>query len=73
MNSYGNLHGGAACGPNVPWEWRCRLLEIDDVAGVAAIYGGKPRPRREPATCLLYAPIEPPRASPPPPTKPAAA
>jgi hypothetical protein len=54
MNSLGSIHGGATCEPKLPWEWRCRLLEPDDVAGVAAVYGGTPHPVRTPATCPLY-------------------
>jgi hypothetical protein len=61
MNSRGSHRGGFMCEPRLPWEWRCRLLERDDVAGVAAVYGGRPRPAASPATCPLYSPISPPR------------
>ncbi len=54
MNSVGSMHGGAECKPQILWDWRCRLLEPDDVAGVAAVYGGHPRPPTEPELCPLY-------------------
>ncbi len=54
MNAYGNLHGGQECEPKLLWAWRCRLLEPDDIAGVAAIYGGKPRTTRKQPLCFLY-------------------
>ena len=60
MNSVGSMHGGAQCKPQVLWDWRCRLLEPDDVAGVAAVYGGQPRPPTEPELCPLYPAIGPP-------------
>jgi hypothetical protein len=60
MNPYGSMHGGSRCTPNDPWEWRCRILEPDDVAGAAAAYGGTPVPRRTPPTCPLYRAIAPP-------------
>jgi hypothetical protein len=60
MNESGSMRGGSKCGPNWRWEWRCRLLEPDDVAGVAAIYGGRPRPAATPAVCPLYAAIKTP-------------
>jgi hypothetical protein len=57
MNATGSMRGGSECSGRVPWLWRCRLLERDDVAGVAAAYGGRPRPVATPALCPLYAPI----------------
>jgi hypothetical protein len=60
MNSRGNFHGGSKCEPKLRWEWRCRLLEPDDVAGVAAAYGGRPRPPLTPPTCPIYSAIAPP-------------
>ena len=60
MNSLGNERGPALCTPVQRWEWRCRLLEHDDVAGAVAIYGGHPSVR--PATaCPIYPAIAPPR------------
>jgi hypothetical protein len=60
MNSLGNMQGGSKCEPKLPWAWRCRLLEPDDVAGVAAAYGGRPKPAKVPALCPLYRAIAPP-------------
>lgn len=57
MNATGSLRGGAECRGQLPWEWRCRLLERDDVAGVAAVYGGRPRAAVTPALCPLYSSI----------------
>jgi hypothetical protein len=53
MNAYGNMRGGSQC-PTELWAWRCRLLETDDIAGVAAIYGGTPKPQRANPYCPLY-------------------
>jgi hypothetical protein len=63
MNSTGNIHGGPRCSPRDPWSWRCRLLELDDIAGIAKVYGGKPRLPKGPATCPLYAAIGDPKVS----------
>jgi hypothetical protein len=38
------MRGGRECNPQPLWAWRCRLLEPDDIADVAATYGGTPRP-----------------------------
>jgi hypothetical protein len=43
MNSAGNLGGSRRCPPNLPWEWRCRLLETPDLLAAAKLYGGTPR------------------------------
>ncbi len=59
MNATASMRGGAEC-PIVAWAWRCRLLEEDDVAGAASIYGGKPRPPRADPYCPLYAAMRPP-------------
>jgi len=60
MNPSGNRRGPAACTPVEPWQWRCRLLERDDVTGAVALYGGAVRePRRRPG-CDLYGPLAPP-------------
>jgi hypothetical protein len=58
MNATGSMRGGSECSGRVPWVWRCRLLERDDVAGVAAAYGGRPRAVTTPALCPLYTPIQ---------------
>lgn len=47
------------CPAQAQWEWRCRILEPDDVAGAVRRYGGTRRPRPE-STCDVY------DASPPP-------
>jgi hypothetical protein len=60
MNSVGNALGPGKCPRVEPWEWRCRLLEHDDVAGAVALYGGRARPRPR-AACPLYAAIAAPR------------
>jgi Astacin (Peptidase family M12A) len=60
MNSVGSERGPFRCNPVERWEWRCRLLEHDDIAGAVAIYGG--RARVKPAVaCPIYAAIAPPR------------
>ncbi len=48
------------CPPNREWEWRCRLLERDDVRGVVKRYGGRVRRARTPAMCDFYVPEAPP-------------
>ena len=37
-----------------PWQWRCRVLERDDVRGAVRIYGGRVK-RRPRAVCDLFA------------------
>jgi hypothetical protein len=59
MNATGSMHGGAEC-PGVLSEWRCRLLELDDVAGVAKVYGGTPRAPTNPELCPLYPAVKAP-------------
>lgn len=61
MNAYGSLRGGKECQPSLPWAWRCRLLELNDVAGAAAMYGGAPRPVRSQPLCPLYGEMQPPQ------------
>jgi hypothetical protein len=41
MNPTGTWRGAKLCPPAEQWEWRCGLLEEDDVRGVVAIYGGR--------------------------------
>jgi len=64
MNPVGNRLGGRRCrsgqGASSLWEWRCRVLEQDDVRGAVSLYGGRVRPHGR-ATCPLYrqqAPLE---------------
>jgi hypothetical protein len=56
MNAYGTMQGGSRCTLE-RWAWRCRLLELDDVTGVAKIYGGTPFPVKANPYCPLYAAI----------------
>jgi len=62
MNSSGSYRGAAMCASGRDWEWRCRLLEGDDVRGIAALYGGAAKPDRRPSPlCPLYDSVTPPR------------
>ena len=61
MNPSGNHLGPSACNRAEPWEWRCRLLEHDDIRGAVAVYGGAARTPRAAPTCDLYRPIRAPR------------
>jgi hypothetical protein len=36
------------------WQWRCRLLERDDVRGAVRLYGGRVLPLPTPALCWKY-------------------
>lgn len=47
------------CPPNEQWEWRCRLLEPDDVRGAVRLYGGKAKPVQRKQMCDLYPPSPP--------------
>jgi Matrixin len=44
-----------------PWQWRCRVLERDDVRGAVRIYGGRVR-RRPTPVCDVFAPPATPAA-----------
>lgn len=44
------------------WEYRCRMLQRDDVRGAVRRYGGVVRPLRSPEICNFYAAIKPPPA-----------
>jgi hypothetical protein len=57
MNPSGSYRGSDRCPKSAPWEWRCRLLERDDVEGAVALYGGVVRKVRSPASCPFYEPI----------------
>ena len=59
MNTSAGRTGGAGCSLDRPWEWRCRILEPDDVRGAVAIYGGRARKARSPAGCPLYSAAPP--------------
>lgn len=41
MNPTGTWRGAKLCAPAEQWEWRCGLLEEDDVRGAVALYGGR--------------------------------
>jgi len=38
----------------LPWQYRCRVLQLDDLRGAARLYGGAPRPAPE-ALCPAWA------------------
>ncbi len=48
------------CSPPGAGEYRCRLLERDDVRGAVALYGGSVALRRGSSFCDLYPPVDPP-------------
>jgi len=54
MNPMTTLQGPARCGKAKLWQWRCRLLAADDVAGALALYGGVARARDGRSACDLY-------------------
>lgn len=60
MNPVNTLQGAARCGKAKLWQWRCRLLTADDVAGAVALYGGAARRQSGPSACDLYAGIQAP-------------
>jgi hypothetical protein len=60
MNASGDLHGGAECEPKPLWDWRCRLLEQDDIAGAVAVYGGFIHVPSGSPLCPLYPAIRQP-------------
>lgn len=41
MNPTGTWRGPKLCPTKESWEWRCGLLEEDDVRGAVALYGGR--------------------------------
>jgi hypothetical protein len=57
MNPVGTLQGPELCPKARRWQWRCRLLTADDVAGAIALYGGSATPQAGPRDCNLYAGI----------------
>ena len=54
MNPSGTVQGPDLCPKGRRWQWRCRLLTPDDVAGAIALYGGVAEPQRGPRDCDLY-------------------
>ena len=59
MNPSGNHLGPSRCERADHWEWRCRLLEHDDIKGAVAVYGGVVREPRADPNCDLYRPMGP--------------
>jgi hypothetical protein len=60
MNPATSQRGPTLCPQAAPWQWRCRLLAPDDVAGAIQLYGGTARPPHGPRDCDLYAAGRPP-------------
>jgi hypothetical protein len=58
MNPTGSWRGAKLCTSANPWEWRCDLLEYDDVRGAVALYGGKIVSTAH--NCSAYAPMSAP-------------
>jgi hypothetical protein len=56
MNTSGSYRGTYSCPKTKPWEWKCRMLEEDDIRGAVRLYGGVVRVRRQ-AACPIYAAI----------------
>ncbi|MBD0329354.1 MAG: matrixin family metalloprotease [Thermoleophilia bacterium] len=53
------IHAGSAlrwggCPRHRESQWRCRMVERDDLRRALRLYGGRPRPLREPAMCFKY-------------------
>ncbi len=57
MNPTDTLQGPGLCPHAEPWQWGCRLLTTDDVAGAIALYGGHVRLPSGPRVCDVYAGI----------------
>jgi hypothetical protein len=56
MNPTGSWQGATLCPSAERWQWRCGLLEHDDVRGVVALYGGWVATSGR--DCPLYAPMK---------------
>ena len=54
MNPVGTLQGPELCPKAQRWQWRCRLLTSDDIAGAVDLYGGEAAPPTGPSNCSLY-------------------
>lgn len=59
MNASMSSTRPARCPSQARWQWRCRILERDDVAGAVRRYGGTIAPR-PPELCDAYAAAPPP-------------
>lgn len=57
MNPSTTMQGPDLCAKGKPWQWRCKLLTKDDIAGAIALYGGALRGRPGPSDCDVYAGI----------------
>jgi hypothetical protein len=62
MNPSGTFRGPHDCPQAQRWQWRCRLLMPDDVAGAVDLYGGSAAPYRGGSDCDLYSGIAAPEA-----------
>jgi hypothetical protein len=60
MNPETTLQGPTLCRKAELWQWRCKLLTADDVAGAVALYGGTARAQSGPDDCDLYSGIQAP-------------
>jgi hypothetical protein len=60
MNPTLTLQGPLLCPQAERWQWRCRLLTPDDVAGAIALYGGTARAKSGPRNCDIYGGIHAP-------------
>jgi hypothetical protein len=67
MNSTITAAAPKRCEQPPAGQWRCGLLEEDDIQGAVALHGGTPRPPRS-----AYCPKVPPKPKPPPPPPPQA-
>jgi hypothetical protein len=62
MNPIGTIRGPDECPKSQPWQWRCRLLMPDDVAGAVSLYGGAAASQQGATDCDLYPGIATPKA-----------
>ncbi|MBA3420344.1 MAG: matrixin family metalloprotease [Thermoleophilaceae bacterium] len=67
MNSTITAAAPKGCEQPPAGQWRCGLLEEDDIEGAVELHGGTPRPPRR-----AYCPKVPPKPKPPPPPPPQA-
>jgi len=50
----GNDRQWGGCAPQRASQWRCRIIERDDLRRALRLYGGRARPLRNPAVCFKY-------------------
>jgi hypothetical protein len=60
MNTTVVGHSPEQCTSTELWEWRCRILERDDVRGAVHRYGGRVRAVRANPNCDMWKPPQPP-------------